>query len=240
MGWVVAADGGATNLGSRCGPKHFPELAELRAQFTEAERSKRTKERLAAWKARGPSVLADVTSLETQPFGLRWLQSILKNFRKASVAQELIQELQHRADKGDSIVQDIRQRSKEEIDDLVDRGERRDSVRFETKQLGEIVGLEVFAKINNLTLIVGQQIRKPILEICQTSSDLSTRKIVILLREADDADRLIQSYLDCCLRDWLSFAKTIAGFVPFLVRSPIARQTTTALRWNINSCDVSP
>lgn len=190
-GWVVMdSDLRETNLGSRCGPKHFPELGELRREFKQALRSREGKDRLGEWKDRAPAMLAQMDRLETQPFGAKWLLAILRAFQSALPSQ-VWSDIRQRANRGDARIFSQRRRTKEEIDDLVARGEKSQRVQFEEMFEADLVGLEIFAEKNDLATLIGLGIKRALSKLDSTSKDTSIVQIEATLKAVGEAERMM-------------------------------------------------
>lgn len=190
-GWVVLADGGkVTNLGSHCGPRHFPELEGLRREFNTVNRSKQAKERLREWKRRAPELLQQLEAIQSQPYGLSWLYKMIKSFCN-EVSSLIASDLRMRANRGDPLVYVEERRSQEEIAEMVARGERAQNARFKQTMMGRLAGIEIFASANNLNRVVGHGIRKPLEDICDVSEDASVKSIQAAVKAADEAERAL-------------------------------------------------
>lgn len=195
-GWVVMdTKQRVTNLGSRCGAKRFSNLSDLNLQFKKVNKAKQTRARLVAWKTKVDQVIQRSADLKSQAFGIRWLRSLLKELRER-LPTEVVSSLRQRAGKSDTAVFETRQRSREEIADLVDRGERAGTARFEQVQVGALVGLEIFAKSNALEVMVGQNIDLPLRQIKEIAHDSSTNLIEAALKAADQAEGLLEKLPD--------------------------------------------
>lgn len=195
-GWVVMdTKSRVTNLGSRCGPKRFPNLSDLNVQFKKVNKAKQVRARLVAWNVKVDEVSLRLADLKSQAFGIQWLRALLKELRK-DIPRDVMSALRRRADKNDTAVFETRQRSREEVADLVARGERAEAVRFEQIQIGALVGLEVFAKANALEVMVGQNIDLPLKQIKALAHHSAVSLIEATVKAADEAERLLEKLPD--------------------------------------------
>lgn len=188
-GWVVIdTKGRSTNLGSYCGPKHFPNLSDLRHEFTRVSKAKRARERLNEWKSKVSDVNKRLEELKSQRFGAHWLLDLMRAFQEG-LPPSVVSELKQRARKNDPEIVQVRQRSSQEVAELVQRGERADQVRYEQRLIGVLTGLEIFRADNNLSNVVGQKIFRPLKAISELSIAAPVAEIEQATRSADEAER---------------------------------------------------
>jgi hypothetical protein len=195
-GWmVVDATNRSTNIGSTCGPKHFPDLGTLKLQFMDVDRSVRAKERLRIWHVRQPEVMKHITDIQEQPFGLAWLHRMTKVLTE-KLPRQVLSDLRLRARRGERTVYEERRRSQAEFESLVARGERAETARYERTPIGEIAGLETLAPSNDINQLLGQKIKKPLMDVVTVTETSSVTRIEAAVKAADEAEALIPTLQD--------------------------------------------
>lgn len=145
---IVTADGRETNIGDDCGKKHFPEFAAQTRKINRILREQRLRNIVIEAQARIPEVQVEIADLRTGVYGAEWVTRCLANLKRvvAGVDGQLWLDLKRRANNGDATVEEVRQRSKDEIQELVAAGlGRPDELRFETKPVGRIGGLDLLS-----------------------------------------------------------------------------------------------
>lgn len=148
FGYLIrTADGRETNIGNKCGRKHFGSDFVIQRDIEEKRRKRFLQmQALKVLQERRDELLRRISGLKNGPFGVTWLQRSKRAFRN-EVTVPLFQQLVARAKRGDVVVSDIRERSEKEIKRLqeLNPGLKREKWRYEATPVGSFVGLEALA-----------------------------------------------------------------------------------------------
>jgi len=145
---IVTADGRETNIGDDCGKKHFPEFAAQTRKINRILREQRLRNIVIEAQARIPAVQLEIADLRAGDYGAEWTVRCISSLRLAVTAAgaQLWLDLKRRANVGDATVNKVRERSKAEIQELIAANlGRPDELRYESKPVGRISGLELLS-----------------------------------------------------------------------------------------------
>lgn len=145
---IVTADARETNIGADCGKKHFPEFAAQARKINRILREQTLRNIVVEAQARIPAVQAEISELRGGEYGAEWVVRCISSLRQVmtSVDAQLWLALKRRANTGEATVNEVRERSKVEIQELVAAGlGRPDELRFESKPVGRLAGLELLS-----------------------------------------------------------------------------------------------
>ncbi|MBN9427944.1 MAG: hypothetical protein J0H09_15685 [Burkholderiales bacterium] len=133
-GYLIETDDGhETNIGNDCGRTHFGENLVTQVRLHRGREELRQQQALLATTiARKPEILARIRELRERRNGADWLVRARRQLKDA-VGTAVIVELQNRAKRGDLAVVEERQRSSQQIADILAANPslRRQEVEFE-------------------------------------------------------------------------------------------------------------
>jgi hypothetical protein len=164
---VRTSKGNETNIGRICGRNIFgAEFTALANRFREKERLRTYKQGINAALERKIEVLARVETLKNQQYGANWLYRSLRNFR-ANYPADLVRNLTDRARRGEPVIEQVRERSKAEIEmaQVANPSANVESLRYETIRIGSLQGLDIFA--TDIRKILINQVEKQFSELDQ-------------------------------------------------------------------------
>lgn len=145
---IVTADNRETNIGADCGKKHFPEFAAQTRKIERILKEQNLRAIVQGAQSRADATRAVIASLRTEEHGAEWVTRCLLGLRQAvvNVDPQLWHVLKRRANTGDTVVNEVRERSKKEVREMVAANlGRAEELRFESKPTGRLSGLEVLS-----------------------------------------------------------------------------------------------
>lgn len=145
---IVTADNRETNIGAVCGKNHFPEFAAQTRRIERILKEQSLRAIVLEAQSRADVIREEIAKLRTDERGAEWVARCISGLRQAvvNVDVQLWHVLKRRANSGDAIVSEVRERSKKEIREMVAANlGRAGELRFESKPAGRLSGLEVLS-----------------------------------------------------------------------------------------------
>lgn len=203
---IITVDDRETNIGSDCGKKHFPDFAMQALTLDRALREESLRRIVSEAQAASDELRAQFVRLRSENEGAEWCVRCIRALRQilVSIDPQLWHSLRRKANAGDSLVNEVRERSKVEIRELVAANlGRAEELRFESKPAGRLVGIEVLSdRLDlNASLVRGAEAalseliavdpRKASGRVLQKASKSTTEiaRFLLLAREAVEAGR---------------------------------------------------
>ncbi len=235
---VETSKGNETNIGRICGRNIFgAEFTVLANRFQESQRIRTYKQAINSILERRDHILKRVEELKTQPYGANWLYRAIRNFREKYPA-EVVQNVTDRAKRGETAVESVRERTKEEIGLAMaaNPGARRDALLFETVVVGKLRGLEIFVT-NIRDLLIGK-VEKRFREIDTIDSDTVRRnQLRDLYQWTTQVDDILAEAEFLIGDGELFFDGDNLALLKYLPMSDQARQELVGLGWKYEEGD---
>lgn len=139
---VETVDGLETNVGHVCGRRNFGEQFDIaRAAYRRLRDRADLLAQAQRVRSHAPEIERRIAEMNRQRFGIKWVLKV-RGALQALLGGPLYQSLCDSQRRGDLRVTEARQRTEEEIDDIVTATrQRREDVRFETLAVGTLMSM---------------------------------------------------------------------------------------------------
>lgn len=198
---ILAVDGRETNIGSKCGKKHFPEFHAKAVQVDRIQREREIRENAAAAKSELPRLRRALESVRDESLGASWVDRCVRRLKAflIDIDPVLWVSLQRRAAGSNSVVNRVRKLSKSERgpdqEFITQEGHTRRvrSQAYVEERVGRLQGLEVFLPDRDLHELVAKRAAGLIVALERCNPDQDRHKdLTKLLKEFGQFDSTLR------------------------------------------------
>lgn len=198
---VTAQDGTETNIGHRCGKKHFSvEFLQLKRAYTKDFNAKLRREHLWSIKNRLPAIQIELAELKTAPFGATWIHNKISQLlgNSGNLPSAITNAVREAVRSGNGALLIQRKLSFEERERIsaateisgLERQTRQAS--FTEEIVGQLEGFAALSRENSLRTVLQEKLI-PFIAAVETADidSLHPKELNALYREGSDFDPLM-------------------------------------------------